>query len=124
MIEDFFYVRERYYSERGRWFPAVDLLVTEEHVILFIELPGMSKDDVEITVGEDFLEIKGVKKEPDEFKIAVNFYMLESSYGSFSRVIELPCNVQSDGVETNFTSGLLKISIPRRKEKIVEIPIE
>jgi len=121
---DFFYIEERYFSERGPWVPPVDLFLTEDHVMIFAELPGISKEDVEIIVSSHTVEIRGIKREPREFQYALNFYKLESSYGSFTRRIGVPCDIIADEAETEFENGVLKIKIPIKKKRVVEIPIE
>ncbi len=121
---EFFFIEERFFKERASWIPPVDLFLTDNHVMIFAELPGIQKEDIEVTVSTDYVEIRGIKREPEEFRDAIHFYKLESSYGSFVRRIGIPCKVIADETETEFTNGILKIKIPIKKKREIEIPIE
>ena len=96
--------------------PAVDLVDTRDTLQVKVELPGVKKEDVEITLKDDLLTIKGEKKDEKEEK-SENRYYVERSYGSFSRVLTLPSNVKADQVKAVFTDGVLEITLPKAEEE-------
>jgi HSP20 family protein len=96
--------------------PAVDLVDTENALQVKVELPGVKKEDVEITLKNDVLTVKGEKKEEKEEK-GENRYYIERSYGSFSRSLTLPAAVQFDKVAASFVDGVLEITLPKAEEE-------
>lgn len=97
------------------WMPAVDISETEEALVLYAELPGLTKDDVDITMENNLLSIRGERKfEKDTTK--ENFHRIERTFGAFSRSFTLPSNVLSDEVNASFHDGLLRIEIPKAEE--------
>lgn len=104
--------------------PSVDLVDTSDYLQVKVELPGVKKDDVEISLKEDLLTIKGEKKEEREEK-GENRYYVESTYGTFSRRITLPSLVKNDQVKATFEDGVLLITLPKaEEEKATEVKVE
>ncbi len=95
--------------------PRVDIAETAEAMEVSAEIPGMDEKDVEVTLHGDLLTIKGEKKEEKEEK-KKDYYRMERSYGSFQRVVPLPCEVQADKVEAKFKNGVLSITLPKTAE--------
>ena len=113
----------------GQWersfSPALDLYEDKDNVHVKVELPGLSKGDVSVTVHDDILSIKGEKRQETEKKDA-NVYRIERSFGSFARTIELPSNVDSKRVEARFKDGVLQITLPKSesaKPKEIEVKV-
>ncbi|MFQ6003024.1 MAG: Hsp20/alpha crystallin family protein [Candidatus Zixiibacteriota bacterium] len=105
------------------WSPYVDVSETKDNVIVNAEIPGMSKDDVKVSVQDNVLTLSGEKKQEKEEKDA-NYHRIERSYGSFSRSFTLPTSVQPDKVKATYKNGILKITLPKTEEvKPKEIPI-
>ncbi|MFL6468401.1 MAG: Hsp20/alpha crystallin family protein [Pyrinomonadaceae bacterium] len=100
---------------RGAWSPSVDILENKDNIVLEAELPGMSPDDVHISVENNVLTIQGErkfeKKEDED-----NFHRLERSYGSFTRSFTLPPTVSSDNVNAEFENGILRLTLAKREE--------
>jgi len=97
------------------WTPAVDIAETDEALTLYAELPGLAKDDVEITLEDNVLTVKGERKfEREETK--ENYHRIERAYGTFHRSFHLPSNVRSDQVEASFKDGVLRVEIPKQEE--------
>ncbi len=96
--------------------PAVDLVDTKDDVIVKVELPGIKKEDVDITLHDDLLTIKGEKKAEKEEKEGSRYYF-ERRYGSFARTITLPVNVKSDEIKAKFTDGVLEVTLPKAEEE-------
>lgn len=110
----------------GEWAPSVDVAETEEDVVVTAELPGVKQSDVEITVLNDVLTLKGEKKEEKEIK-KENYHRIERSYGSFQRSISLPTGVQADKAKATYKDGVLTITIPKAEEakpKSIKINVE
>jgi HSP20 family protein len=104
--------------------PAVDLVDTPDSLQVRVELPGVKKEDVEITLKDDVLTIKGEKKVEKEEK-GENRYYVERNYGSFSRSLTLPTSVKSDKVKAVFTDGVLEVVLPKaEEEKAKKVQIE
>jgi len=99
----------------GRWLPAVDIRETEEALTLLVELPGLSKEDVNIGLEDRVLTISGERKFEKETE-EENYHRIERSYGHFSRSFSLPTNLSVQDVTASFDAGILKIGLPRAEE--------
>jgi HSP20 family protein len=95
------------------WF-RVDMCETDEEVHVTAELPGVERKDVEITVTEDRLTIRGEKKAKEE-KRGRDYYHLERYHGAFHRSILLPCEVDADRVDAYFRDGVLAVNLAKTK---------
>ena len=92
--------------------PKVDVSETEKEVKVVAELPGMDEKDIQLSLEHDTLVISGEKKSESEDK-GKNFHRVERSFGSFSRVIALPSEVEADKVEAEFKKGVLTVTLPK-----------
>ena len=105
--------------------PSMDIFEEGDNVVVKTELPGMKKEDIEVSVTDHRMRISGEKKREEKVE-KKNYYWEERSYGSFSRSFQLPSEVQTDKVEATFKDGILEIRIPKteeakKKEKKVNI---
>jgi HSP20 family protein len=110
----------------GQFSPRIDVSETEEAIHVAAELPGMDRDDVEVSVTKDLLTISGEKRTEKETK-EKHFRTVERSYGSFRRTIPLPEEVQTDKVIATFEKGVLKIELPKSPEaqrRVKRIPVK
>jgi HSP20 family protein len=99
-----------------RWVPAIDLVETDEHFVLKVDLPGLEKDDVEIEVKDGLLTVSGERKaEHQESKDG--YHRIERAYGSFSRSLTLPQGVDADQVQADFNQGVLEVRVPKPAER-------
>jgi HSP20 family protein len=98
----------------GGFTPSVDVKENEKEFIIKAELPGVEEKDIEVTVTNDAVTIKGEKKEEKEEKDK-NYYYMERSYGSFSRVIPLEVGIDAAKAEASFKNGVLDIKIPKNQ---------
>lgn len=118
VFEDFFRDLDRAPAFRGggsRLAPAVDVSETDEDYRVSVELPGISKDDIEVTVDQGRLNIQGEKKE-EEREEEEDYLRVERSYGSFSRSIPLPSSVDEDNIEASYDEGVLSCRLPKTGE--------
>jgi HSP20 family protein len=99
----------------GAFTPAVDVKEAEKEFIVTAELPGMEEKDIDVSIHRDRLTISGEKKEEKEEK-KKNFYRIERSFGSFSRVIPLPEGIESEKAQAEFKKGVLTVTLPKTKE--------
>ncbi|MFZ5998454.1 MAG: Hsp20/alpha crystallin family protein [Nitrospirota bacterium] len=106
-------------SRMGEFTPRVDVSETDKEIKVSAELPGMDEKDIEVTLNKDSLTIKGEKKEEKEDK-GKNYYRIERSYGSFSRTIPLPLEVETDRAEATFKKGVLTVTLPKTAKAIKE----
>jgi len=99
-----------------RWVPAMDLVETEDHLILRADLPGMSTDDVNIEVKDGTLTVSGERKAEHESE-REGYYRVERAFGAFSRSLSLPRGVEPDSVAADFSDGVLEVRIPKPAER-------
>jgi HSP20 family protein len=99
----------------GEWTPNIDVVEKENEYLIKAELPGVKEDDVEVSLTGDMLTISGEKEEEAEEE-KKGYYYAESSYGSFSRSLTIPSNVDPDSIEANFNNGVLEVSLPKTAE--------
>lgn len=92
--------------------PAVDVSEDEKGYTVTAELPGLAENDIEVTVSEDALVLKGEKRQEKE-ETTKNYYLSERSYGSFQRVFPLPSEVDRDKIAARFAKGVLTITLPK-----------
>ncbi|MDE0324113.1 MAG: Hsp20/alpha crystallin family protein [Candidatus Poribacteria bacterium] len=105
------------------WMPAADICETENGFEIRAELPGVSEDDINISVTDNLLTIKGEKRQ-EENSEGKNYHRVERRYGSFQRSFTLPRHVETDGIKAGFTDGVLTLEIPKAEvTKPTEIPI-
>jgi HSP20 family protein len=97
------------------WSPRADVIENGESYVIKAELPGVSKNDVKITLRENVLTIKGEKKQEKEEKDH-NYHRIERSYGSFERSFSLPSNVKHDKIDAAFKDGVLIVTLPKAEE--------
>ncbi len=104
--------------------PKVDLIDRDDELVLHAELPGVKKEDVEVTLSEDSLTIRATtRKEQKEEK--GNYLRQEISYGEIVRTIPLPAAVDVDKAKSKFEDGILEIHMPKvEKSKRRTIPVE
>jgi HSP20 family protein len=112
-------------AEKGdlMWNPLVDISETDEDIVVTAEFPGMTKSDIEITMLDNVLTLKGEKKQLCK-QDNKNYHRLERSYGAFERSFSLPVAIQQDKIKANFKDGILTIHLPKSdKAKRKEVPI-
>lgn len=103
----------------GAFIPNIDVTENDNEIRVSAELPGMDEKDIDVSLLHDMIIIRGEKKEEREDK-GKDFYRTERSYGSFSRSIPLPAEVETDKVEAKFSKGVLTISLPKTAKNVTE----
>ncbi len=108
------------------WSPPLEVLEKENEYIVKAELPGMKKEEIEVSVVEDTLTIKGERKAEEEVK-GEDYQLCERCYGSFERSILLPKAVDGKKITASYENGVLEITLPKAPEakpKKVEITVK
>jgi HSP20 family protein len=95
--------------------PAIDLYQTNDEVVVKAALPGLKADDVQISVTEDVLTLRGEFKQ-DNVQSESTYHIREKRIGSFERSIMLPTDVQTDKAKADFENGILTVSLPKADE--------
>ncbi|MBS1235106.1 MAG: molecular chaperone [Nitrospirae bacterium] len=103
----------------GAFSPKVDVTENEKEFNISAELPGMDDKDIDVSLQNDMLTIRGEKKEEKEDK-GKDYYRMERSYGYFSRTIPLPVEVETDKVDAKFKKGVLTITLPKTAKAVAE----
>lgn len=97
------------------FYPAVDVNEDKKNITVTAELPGVDKDQLELSLENGLLTIKGEKKNETEVK-KEDYYHLERSYGSFQRTIELPADVDEAKTKASYKKGVLEIVMQKKTE--------
>ncbi|MEE9429425.1 MAG: Hsp20/alpha crystallin family protein [Melioribacteraceae bacterium] len=103
-------------TEQEQFLPAIDIKENEKHLMLYIEVPGIQKDDLKITLQDNILTIKGEKKKVTEEK-EDNYYRSERTFGTFERSFTLPVEVDSEKVDAKVIDGILEIQLEKVQPK-------
>ncbi len=104
----------------GRWdrleprMPRVDVLDRDTEVVLRAEIPGMERDDLEVSVSDRTVTIKGESRKESEQEQG-EYYRCEISRGSVLRTVELPCDIDADKAQASFRNGVLELTLPKAK---------
>jgi HSP20 family protein len=110
------YLRDEDVTKRGNWLPPVDIYETEgRDLVIKAELPDMTREDIEVTVENNTLTLRGTKKLPSDVK-EEQFRRVERSYGTFSRSFTLPNTVDASKVGAEYRNGVLTVKLPFREE--------
>ena len=110
-------------TESASWVPTVDITETENVYEIHAELPGVKESDVNVSVTDNLLTIKG-EKQAEEKTDEKNIHRVERRYGSFQRSFTLPRQVDTTQIKTGYKNGILTLTIPKvEKAKPTEIPI-
>jgi HSP20 family protein len=113
-------------EEEVEWLPSLDVAETKNELVVKAEAPGMDPKDIDISLSDGVLTIKGEKRQEKEEKEA-DYQLVERSYGSFTRSVQIPREVQSDKISASYKNGILKITLPKSEEakkKEIKIKVE
>ncbi|MBI2851597.1 MAG: Hsp20/alpha crystallin family protein [Chloroflexi bacterium] len=106
--------------------PRFDLFEIKDDLVLKADLPGLRKEDIDISLENDCVTIKGERK-IEEFPADTKYYSCERSFGSFTREVCLPVPVDADKISATFDNGVLEIKLPKAEEaraKRIEIQVK
>jgi len=109
----------------GFWKPAIDIEESNGNLVVNAEIPGMTKEDIKVSVQDDVLTISGERKRENEKKDKM-FHRIERCYGEFHRMIRLPATVDADKVKAAYKDGVLQVILPKPeslKPKNIDVEI-
>lgn len=109
--------------ETFKWSPSIDVYEDNNHLVVKAELPGMKSKDVDITVTNNRVTIKGEKRKDEEVK-GENYYRKEAIYGTFQRTIPLPYKIKEEDVDATFKNGILEIRMPKAEKETKGVKIK
>ena len=116
VFADAYGTNDQGFMTAGSWVPPVDIYQSDDHqLVLKAELPDMSREDIELTIDNGTLTIKGDKRLNSEVK-EEQYHRIERRYGSFSRSFSLPQTVDPSKVDAQYTNGVLTVRLPMREE--------
>lgn len=111
-------------SETGAIVPNINVYDRKNEVVIKAELPGVEKDNIDLTITKDSITLKGESKKDEEVK-EEDYYSREINYGSFVRTIALPSEVESEKAKATFKNGVLEVVLPKKEEaKPKEIKVQ
>lgn len=113
-------------AEGGKWVPAVDIYEAGGSLVLEAELPGIDPKDIDVTVDDGVLTVRGERRHEREVE-EENYYRVERAYGSFQRSVRLPADVEPDKIKASYDAGVLKVMVPKaehQKTRAVPVTIE
>jgi HSP20 family protein len=96
----------------GDWAPSMDVSETKDSLVCTVEVPGMEQKDIQISLQENLLTIRGEKKQEKEEK-GEHYHRIERSYGAFNRGLQLPVAVDGGKVTAGVKNGVLTITLPK-----------
>jgi len=108
------------------WFPSLDVSETKNELVVKAEIPGMDSKDIDISLSDGMLTIRGEKKYEKEEK-EENYHFIERSYGTFSRSVSLPRDLKHDKISASYKDGVLRVVLPKSEEakkKEIKIKVE
>jgi HSP20 family protein len=103
-------------SRTRRWVPPMDLVETDSDLVLRADLPGLTRDDVEIEIKDGTLTVSGERKSQHEEE-SEGYYRVERAFGRFSRSLTLPEGIDAESVVAEFADGVLEVRIPKPAER-------
>jgi HSP20 family protein len=99
----------------GEWIPKVDIFENRENLVIEAELPGISRNDFELSFENNVITLSGERKFEKKSE-GDNYHRVERSYGSFTRSFTLPQTVTAEGAKAEFNNGILFVTLPKREE--------
>ena len=100
---------------RGAWMPTVDIYENKDQIVLEAELPGMNREDFDLSIENNVLTLRGERRfeKKDE---SDNYHRVERAYGSFTRSFTLPQTVSGEGTTAEYKNGILRVVLQKREE--------
>jgi HSP20 family protein len=124
VFDRFFEPRWEEFESAGQWAPKVDVSETKDAVVVKAEIPGVEQKDINVSLQDQVLTIKGEKHQEKEEK-AEKYHRVERSWGSFTRAFRMPAAVSGEKVSATFKDGTLTVTLPKAPEaKGTTIPVK
>lgn len=109
-------MRPTMFSAEQTWKPPVDIYETAEEIVVLVEIAGMKRKDINVTLENDLLKISGVR--PDFSPSAkMKLHQMEIDYGRFQRIVKISLPIDTDSISAKYKEGFLQITLPKKKRK-------
>ena len=116
LLDDFF---NEAVTSSNNFMPGLDVSETDDQFQVNVELPGMKKEDIDVSLENNRLTVSGERSfEKEHDKNGTKYHRVESRYGAFERSVQLPDNVDAESIEAAYEDGILKISIDKSEDKV------
>ncbi len=111
-------------EEESAWHPYCDIYETDTELVIKLELAGICKQDMSISISGDNLVVQGVRKDVGEADAKRIYLKMEINHGGFSKVIVLPDDVSRENIRSVYKDGILEIRLAKAKKQVVEVKID
>jgi HSP20 family protein len=116
------------FQERPRqgaaWSPTIDVCERTNEILIFVEMPGVNRADVQLAWNDGVLIISGLKRQQGKHESAATYLCVERAYGHFRREVSIKVPIDHKHAKAELKDGLMKIHLPKRTEaEITTIPI-
>ena len=109
-------MRPTMFSAEQTWKPPVDIYETADEIVVLVEIAGMKKKDIKVTIEDDLLKISGLR--PDYSPSAkMKLHQMEIDYGSFQRIVKIALPIDTENISAKYKEGFLQITLPKKKIK-------
>lgn len=115
-------LRQQTGQEQEMALPTVDVLNRGDDLVIRAEMPGIKPEDVDVTVSDDQITIRGKRSEEHEMK-QEDYLLKESTYGEFVRTMRLPQGVKPDDIKAEVHDGILEVTIPKGAQRVQAEPV-
>jgi len=115
LLDDFF---NEAVTSSNNFIPGLDVSETDDQFLVNVELPGMKKEDIDVSLEDNRLTVSGERSFEKEHDNGTKYHRVESRYGTFERTVQLPDNVDSESVSATYQDGILNISINKSENKV------
>lgn len=109
------FLREGMNTNADEWKPLLDVVETKDGISLKIDVPGVKQEDINISIEDNMLTVKGERKNESEVSDE-GFTRIERSFGAYQRSVALPPTVDTDRVKATYKDGVLEIQLPKKEE--------
>ena len=105
----------RFYAEQV-WKPLVDIYETDENIVVLVEIAGMSKENINVTIENDLLKISGIRPDYSP-STKMKLHEMEIDYGRFERIVKISIPIDTKNIRAQYKEGFLQIILPKVKQK-------
>ena len=111
-------------NDQAAWQPYADVYETEEEFVIKLELAGVAKSDIAITLAGDQLCVRGIRRESAHQEGKRWYHKMEIIQGQFEKLVALPQSIAANQIKSSFSNGILDIRLPKEQKRTVEVPVE
>ena len=109
-------MRPTMFSAEQTWKPPVDIYETADEIVVLVEIAGMKKKDIKVTIEDDLLKISGLRPDYSP-STKMKLHQMEIDYGSFQRIVKIALPIDTENISAKYNEGFLQITLPKKKLK-------